>query len=161
LAAFAAVTLVASRPEAQALGSPAPAPAGYWTGIVHWRVSHEAGIGQSTRHLSGSVAVGPSKLRPGKAQVAIKLLSSDYVGAEFQWSIAVGRCFSGGKPLIPAAELPDLPINNDGVAELDLDSPFLLQADALYHVNIYMYGTEETNVVACADLKPGRPRSSS
>jgi hypothetical protein len=153
----AALTVSAHSLGAQAPGSTTPPP-GYWTGIVHWRVSHEAGIGQSTRHVSGSVAMAPSRKRPGEVQVSIKLLASDYIGAEFQWTLARGRCFAGGEPLIPPATLPDLPITNDGVAELDVDSPFVLAADGAYHFNLYLYGVQETNVVACAELKPARAR---
>lgn len=158
LAAVAAVALSGHELAAQLTSAATLPPPTYWTGIVHWRVSHEAGVGQSTRHLSGSLALAPSRLRPGETQVSIKLLSSDYIGAEFQWSIAKGRCFSGGESLIPAPKLPDLPINNDGVAELDVDSPIVLLSDATYHFNLYMYGQEESNVVACADLKPARTR---
>ena len=158
LAAVAAVALSGHQLAAQVTPAATPPLPTYWTGIVHWRVSHEAGVGQSTRHLSGSVALAPSRIRPGDMEVSIKLRSSDYIGAEFQWSIARGRCFGGGVSLIPAPKLPDLPINNDGVSELDVDSRIVLESDAAYHFNLYLYGAEEANVVACAELKPARTR---
>ena len=148
----ATAALVAPCANSRAQGVSA-SPLGYWTGVVHWRVSHESAIGQSTRHLSGSVALAPSRARPGLVEVSIKLLSSDYIGTTFQWSIAKGRCFAGGASLSPAAQLPELAITNDGLAELDVDSPITLQVDSAYHVNVYLNGVEESNVVACADLK--------
>ncbi len=158
LVAGAAVLLSAQQLVAQAQGSPVSPTMGSWKGIVHWRISHEAAIGQSMRHLSGTVAAAPSATRAGELRVAIKLLSNDYVGAEFLWSIAPGRCFSGSEPLIQPARLRGLPITDDGVAELEVDSPFMLQAESAYHFNVYLYGAQETNVVACAELRYERRR---
>jgi len=115
----------------------------------------------ATKSISGSgriAATGDIRLTAYdqnilRAQINFSVDQSPPINDNYKWSLSSGECRSNTIPLLPVSEFPPIAIvSNRGSLDTKVSLP--LPTSGRYHVNIFWTdGVDESDVMACADLK--------
>jgi hypothetical protein len=113
---------------------------------------------------SGAAAAGSTRIM-GTVRLLSPEASADEYLVEFEftsergselllWSIVVGRCGSGGIPLVPPKYLEPINVPTSGSVQVSRQFPSQLTPGTDYHVNLYAnWGTGLSSAVGCANLQ--------
>ena len=95
-------------------------------------------------------SVGPSQSR---ARARITVTDPSASGSDLRWALLPGRCGSSALPLVGYDVFPAIELSSNRRGELDIEIPVGLPSGGSLHVNIYSYGQQLSEVVACANLR--------
>ena len=123
-----------------------------WSG--RFRATQEQSGNGSARQLNqttGSVVLTAPSAEQTRAQITVSGPMLDPL--RVPWSVSSGPCHSGTLPLTSIAQFPEIGMSN-GHGELDAIFSMTLPTAGSYHVNVYNgTSTDESGVMACAELK--------
>jgi len=113
--------------------------------------------------ISGSADIAALADRPGVFKVELRISTSSGSSASsatnlLQWSISPGRCGSRIQMLLAPTELPALEIRTGGNADLTWQGLINLASNGSYQLVVFDRGTNQENIVACANLKYSEPK---
>lgn len=127
--------------------------------LVQWSGRFRSTRGQSSSGVdvhglnvaSGTVLITAPDERNMHVQINVSGASGD--NGTLHWALAPGACRSGSIPLMPVSTFPDIHMN-DGRGDLERTLSIPLPTSGNYHVNVYSAdGTDESDVITCAELK--------
>lgn len=128
-----------------------------WSGNFRPTQQQTSSISMRGRNqASGTVLLTAPNTTQMRVQITASLPVTDPV--RLPWAIASGPCGSNAIPLLTVPQFPAIPVSN-GQASLDEMLSLALPTVGTYHVDVFNYGTsgsEESDVLACANLSIGR-----